>query len=130
MTNSKITEREIYTAIINGEDIDRDVLVEFAEKKLAQLDKRNASAKARNERKRAEGDAITEGVFAVLTGEPMTRAQVTVAYNEANGTELSEAKIGARLNILFKDERVQKENVKVTGADGRASTKVGYFIAE
>lgn len=129
MTNSKVTEREVYTAMIDG-TIDAETMREFAEKKLAQLDKRNASAKARNERKRAEGDAITEGVFAVLTGEPMTRAQVTVAYNEANGTELSEAKIGARLNILFKDERVQKENVKVTGADGKASTKVGYFIAE
>lgn len=129
MTNSKVTEREVYTAMIDG-TIDAETMREFAEKKLAQLDKRNASAKARNERKRAEGDAITEGVFAVLTGEPMTRAQVTVAYNEANGSGLSEAKIGARLNILFKDERVQKENVKVTGADGKASTKVGYFIAE
>ena len=129
MATVKITERDILNSIING-TADPDVLVEYATKRIGQLDKRNASAKARNERKRAEGDAITEGVFAVLTGEPMTRAQVTVAYNEANGTELSEAKIGARLNILFKDERVQKENVKVTGADGRASTKVGYFIAE
>ena len=43
---NKITEREIYNAMING-TIDADVMVEFATKKLAQLDKRNESAKIR-----------------------------------------------------------------------------------
>ena len=125
MTNSKFTEREIYTAIINGEDIDRNVLVDFAEKKLAQLDKRNASAAKRAAAKRAEGDTITEAVFALLDGEAKTRDEVAEMYNEANDTDLSVAKIGAKLNALFAAERIQKTNIKVGN-----STKVGYFIAE
>ena len=125
MTNSKFTEREIYTAIINGEDLDRDILVDFAEKKLAQLDKRNASAKARNERKQAENSDVIEAVFALLDGEAKTRDEVAEMYNEANDTDLSVAKIGAKLNALFAAERIQKTNIKVGN-----STKVGYFIAE
>ena len=59
---NKITEREIYNSIING-TADQAVLVEFANKKLAQLDKRNVTAKARAERKRAESNEVTEGIF-------------------------------------------------------------------
>jgi len=126
---NKITERDIYTAMING-TIDAETLREFAEKKIAQLDKRNASAAKRAAAKRAEGDEVTEAVFALLDGEAKTRDEVTEMYNEANGTELSVAKIGAKLNALVKAERVSKETVKVTGTDGKTSNKVGYFIAE
>ncbi len=122
---NKITEREIYTSILNG-TADQTILTEFATKKLAQLDKRNASAKTRAERKRAEGNEITEGIFGVLTSEAMTREQVAQAY----GSELSVAKVGARLNALVNDGRVQKVTVKVAGKDGKATNKVAYFVAE
>lgn len=125
MANTKITEREIYTSIING-TADRETLVKFAEKKIAQLDKRNASAKARVERKRAEGNEITEAVYAVLGSEPMTRNQVVSAM----GTDLSVAKIGAKLNALVKDGRVQKETIKIAGEDGKAKSAVAYFVTE
>lgn len=122
---NKITEREIYNSIING-TADQAVLVEFANKKLAQLDKRNVTAKARAERKRAESNEVTEGIFGVLSAERMTREQVAEAF----GGELSVAKIGARLNNLFKDGRVQKETIKVANADGKMTNKVVYFVAE
>lgn len=127
MTTNKITERDIYNSILDG-SFDVDVLKEFAEKKLAQLDRRNETAKTRAAKKRAESDEIAEGVFAVLTDELQTRAQVTDAYNEANGSELSEAKIGARLNRLFADGRVTKEQVKVAGDDGKTKTVMAYAI--
>lgn len=122
---NKITEREIYTAMING-TIDAETLREFAEKKIAQLDKRNASAKVRAERKRAEGNEITEAVYAVLGNEPMTRDQVVSVM----GTDLSVAKIGARLNTLVKEGRVSKETIKVAGEDGKTKSAVAYFVAE
>ena len=122
---NKITEREIYNSIING-TADQTVLVEFANKKLAQLDKRNVTAKARAERKRAESNEVTEGIFGVLSAERMTREQVAEAF----GGELSVAKVGARLNNLFKDGRVQKETIKVANADGKMTNKVVYFVAE
>ena len=122
---NKITERDIYNSIISG-TADQAVLVEFAEKKLAQLDKRNASAKVRAERKRAKGDAVTEGIFGVLTAEPMTRGQVAEAF----GGELSVAKVGARLNKLFNEGRISKETIKVSGEDGKSKNAVAYFVAE
>lgn len=129
MTNSKITEREIYTAMIEG-TIDAETLREFAEKKLIQLDKRNASAKARAEKKRAEGDAVMEAVFDLIDSEAKTRGEITEMFNATAEESLSEAKIGAKLNALYNAGRIDKTNVKVANPDGKASTKVGYFIAE
>ena len=122
---NKITEREIYTSIING-TADQAVLTEFATKKLAQLDKRNVSAKRRADAKREAGNEITEGIFNVLSTERMTRSQVAEAF----GGELSVAKVGARLNQLVNSGRVQKENIKVAGTDGKTKTAVAYFTAE
>ena len=122
---NKITEREIYNSILNG-TIDQAVLCEFAEKKLAQLDKRNASAQRRAAVKRAEGNEITEGIFGVLSAERMTREQVAQAY----GSELSVAKVGSRLNQLVEAGRVQKETIKVANSEGKMTNKVAYFVAE
>ena len=122
---NKITEREIYNSILNG-TVDQAVLCEFAEKKLAQLDKRNASAQRRAAVKRAEGNEITEGIFSVLSAERMTREQVAQAY----GSELSVAKVGSRLNQLVEAGRVQKETIKVANAEGKMVNKVAYFVAE
>ena len=66
--SNKITEREIYNSILNG-TADHDVLVEFATKKIAQLDKRNASAAKRAAVKRAEGDELQALVLDALTDE-------------------------------------------------------------
>jgi hypothetical protein len=49
---------------------------------------------------------------------------------QAYGSELSVAKVGARLNALVNDGRVQKVTVKVAGKDGKATNKVAYFVAE
>lgn len=120
-----ITERELYTQMING-TISQESLVAFAEKKLAQLDKRNASAQRRAAAKRAEGNAITEDIFGILSAERMTREQVAQAY----GSELSVAKVGSRLNQLVEAGRVQKETIKVANAEGKMVNKVAYFVAE
>lgn len=122
---NKITEREIYNSILNG-TVDQAVLCDFAEKKLAQLDKRNASAQRRAAAKRAEGNAITEEIFGILSAERMTREQVAQAY----GSELSVAKVGSRLNQLVEAGRVQKETIKVSNAEGKMVNKVAYFVAE
>ena len=122
---NKITEREIYNSILNG-TVDQATLCEFAEKTLAQLDKRNASAQRRAAVKRAEGNEITEGIFSVLSAERMTREQVAQAY----GSELSVAKVGSRLNQLVEAGRVQKETIKVANAEGKMVNKVAYFVAE
>lgn len=123
---TKITERSLYNQMIDG-TISREDLVAFAEKKIAQLDKRNASAKVRAERKRAEGNEITERVFSVVSTEPQTRDQITELVGDET---LSVAKIGARLNTLVKEGRIQKATAKVAGAEGKNVNKVTYFVTE
>ena len=119
----KLTERDIYNQMIEG-TIDHETLAEFAAKKIAQLDKRNASAQKRAAAKRAENSGVVDAVYALLGSEPMTRDAVAQAY----GGELSVAKIGAKLNALVADGRIQKTNIKVAGADGKTSSKVAYFV--
>ena len=123
---TKITERDIYNSILNG-TADQTVLAEFATKKLAQLDKRNASAQKRAAVKRAEGNEITERVFGVVSAEPMTREAIATALGDET---LSTAKVGARLNQLVNSGRIQKETIKVANAEGKMTNKVAYFVAE
>jgi len=124
MTNSKMTEREIYTALMNG-TLDAETAKEFAEKKLAQLDKRNASAKVRAEKKRAEGDELTEVVFGAVSDEAQTREQITAELVNA-GHDVTVGKVQARLNKLVADGRIAKAKAKVAGEDGKAKQVTVY----
>ncbi len=127
MANTKMTEREILNSIIDG-TADPDVLVEYAEKRIVQLDKRNASAAKRAAAKRAEGDALTESVFAVLGDEPMNREMVVEALAE-QGIETTPSKVTARLSRLVKEERVNKTKGKSAGEDGKSRESTFYTVA-
>lgn len=122
---TKITEREIYNSILDG-TFDVDVLVEFATKKLAQLDHRNEKAKERAAAKRAEGDELTEKVFALVSDEPQTRDDITNALI-AEGLEVTVGKVGYRLSALVADGRINKEEVTVPGGEGEKSKRVMVY---
>lgn len=131
MTNTKITERDIYTAILNG-TVDTDVLKAFAEKKIAQLDKRNESAKIRAAKKKAEGDQLMDAVFGFITDEAQTRAQIT-ATMVAEGFDVTEGKVGARLNKLVANGQIAKAKGRVAGEDGKSKAVTLYateFVEE
>jgi len=99
MANSKITERDIYNAMIDG-TIDAETMAEFAEKKLAQLDKRNESAKKRAAKKRAESDELTEKIFEA----------------EAHNAELKIELIGRRIEYLSQLEPDRQVAESITSA--------------
>ena len=124
MATSKITERDIYNSILDG-SFDVETLKAFAEKKIAQLDKRNASAKARAEKRKAEGDALLATVAGYITDEPKTRAQITAEMVEA-GFEVTEGKVGARLNKLVANGDIAKAKGKVAGEDGKSKAVTLY----
>ena len=126
MTNTKITEREIYTSMING-TIDRDVMVEFAEHKLAQLDKRNESAKVRAAKKRAEGDALMDVVNDFVSYEPQTREDITNAMI-AEGHDVTVGKVQSRLNKLVANGSIAKAKGKVECEDGKNKTVTLYAV--
>ena len=122
---TKITERDIYNSIIDG-TFDTDVLVEFAEKKLAQLDHRNEKAKERAAAKRAEGDELTEKVFALLSSDPQTRDVIAEALI-ASGEDVTVGKVGYRLTALVNDGRAMKEEVTIPGGEGEKTKRVMVY---
>ncbi len=127
MATSKITERDIYNAMIDG-TIDADVMVEFAEKKLAQLDKRNESAKVRAAKKRAATDEMTEVIFGFLSDEPVDRTAIAQKLTEA-GYETTVGKVTSRLSALVKEGRANKAKGKVEGEDGKSHEVTFYTVA-
>ena len=124
---NKLTERDIYNAMING-TIDPDVMAEFAEKKLAQLDRRNATAAKRAAAKRAETDALLETVYGVLSDEPMDRTEIANVLAEQGG-ETTLGKITSRLSALVKEGRANKAKAKVEGEDGKSHDVTVYTVA-
>ena len=124
---NRLTEREIYNAMING-TIDPDVMAEFAEKKLAQLDRRNATAAKRAAAKRAETDALLETVYGVLSDEPMDRTEIANVLAE-QGVETTLGKITSRLSALVKEGRANKAKAKVEGEDGKSHDVTVYTVA-
>ena len=124
---NRLTERDIYNAMING-TIDPDVMAEFAEKKLAQLDRRNATAQKRAAAKRAETDALLETVFSVLSDEPMDRTEIANVLAE-QGIETTLGKITSRLSALVKEGRANKAKAKVEGEDGKLHDVTVYTVA-
>ena len=124
---NKLTERDLYNSILN-DNVDIDALRAFAEKKLAQLDKRNESAKRRAAVKRAEGDALVETVFNHIGDEAKTRAQIT-AELVAEGFDVTEGKVGARLNKLVAEDRIAKAKGRIASEDGKSKSVTLYALA-
>lgn len=133
----KITKREMYEALVAyAEATDMEVqvgeavvtatdFVAFATKEIEQLDKKAVKAKERAAAKRAEGDALTDAVLAVLTGEFQTAAGVAAQIEDEDATV---AKVSYRLGALVKDGKAIKEDIKVD-REGKKAVLKGYKLA-
>lgn len=119
MTNTeKLTDRKIYAAIVDGtfEDLDVDTIVAWAEKKIAQLDRKAAKAKETAAAKKAEGDALTEAVLASLTTEFEPIAEIA---SRIEGDDVTLSKVSYRLNAAYKAGKIEKGEVVLTGEKGK-----------
>ena len=126
MTTVKVTKRERYEsikALVEAvgavEGIDTDGIVAFCDKEIATLDTRAEKAKERAAEKRAEGDELQAAVLAALTDEPASRQEVT---DRIEGEDVTLAKVGYRLTALVKQGLAVKEEIAVTGEDGKSKT--------
>ena len=119
MSESRVTEREILHSMIDG-TIDPKTMAEYATKKLAQMDKRNETAKKRAAKKRAEGDFLTEEVFKVVSEDPMSRQDVLEILQESY-PDLTIGKVSYRLVQLAKEGRIIKQDAVI--ADGESKNK-------
>lgn len=130
MTSTKLTDRQIYTAIVEGtlEDLNVDTVIAWAEKKIAQLDHKAAKAKETAAAKKAEGDALTELVLNALTEEFETIADIAARIDN-EGATLS--KISYRLNQATKGEnpKVEKGEITVKNEDGKGSRRLVAYRA-
>lgn len=124
---NKITERDILNSVIDG-TVDTDVLIAYAEKRLAQMDKRNASAAKRAAAKRAEADVLTEVIYGMLSDEGMNREQIVAKLAEQN-IETTVSKVTARMTKLCKEGLAVKSKGKVEGADGKMKESTMYTLA-
>ena len=132
MTTIKVTKRERYEsikALVEAvgavEGIDTDGIVAFCDKEIATLDTRAEKAKERAAEKRAEGDELQAAVLAALTDEPASRQEIT---DRIEGEDVTLAKVGYRLTALVKQGLAVKEEIPVTGEDGKSKKVAAYRL--
>lgn len=137
---SKLTKKNIYDALINfansgamectiGEEkhtITSEELFNFATNEKAQLEKKNVATRKRAADK-AAADELLNAVASVLTDEFQTIAEVT---DRIEGADVTTAKIQYRLNSLVKAGEAEKQEMKVTGADGKKRIVMGYRLSD
>lgn len=136
MNTPKITKKDYFNgimAVLNGGGTDIPVadMVAFCEKEITALDTRASKAKERAAAKRAEGDALMDLVFSVLTDEPATRNEVfdrVVATGDASD-DVSVAKIGYRLTALTSNGKAVKTEITADGTDGKSHRYAAYSLA-
>lgn len=131
---TKFTKRDMYSAIkagiTTGEWTVSDVEVaEFCDKEMAALDKKAAKAKEAAAKRKADGDALTEAVFAALTNELQTIADIAAKVQEVD-PEATVSKVTYRLTQLVKAERAAKAKINVGDGEGEKKREVmAYQLA-
>ena len=132
MTKNTITKKECFAAIVTMMEtgacpVDKDIMIEFANKEIAALERKAAKAKETAAKKRAEGDELKTAVAAVLTDEPQLIADITAAVTDVV-PDASVAKVSYRLRQLEKEGTAEKTSVNV-GETGKKRTLVAYKAA-
>ena len=123
----KMTKKEYYDLIkniIEGANIaEKNELIEFINKQIAQIDAKAEKAKAKAAEKRAAGDELREVIKTILTNELQTADEIN---NKIENEEVTRAKVIARLSQLVKNGEVEKTDVKTS--EGR--NVKAYKLAE
>ena len=87
----------------------RDDLVEFCNTKIAQNAAKNEKAKERAAVKRAEGDALQNKIYDLLTADLQTKDDLCAALGDE---EITPAKVVSRMNHLIEAGKAVKETCK------------------
>jgi len=131
MSTIKFTKREMFEAIMaavegsdRSADITDEMIAEFCVKEIAALDRKAEKARETQAKKKAEGDELTEDVFAALTSdfEPIATIASRVMEDNENATA---GKVQYRLKVLVDTGRAEKQEITVE-IDGEKFKKMGY----
>lgn len=133
MEKTTVTKREMYSAIRSavkaqdvtfGDEITREMVMEFCDKEIATLDTRADKAKERAAKKKAQGDEMTEAVYAVLSDEEFKTLAAVVQATD--GDDVTTGKVQYRLKVLVDTGRAVRGEVVLTSEDGKKRTVTGY----
>lgn len=120
MATEKMTKVEMFENIrgyLNGNEMtcSIDEAVEFIDKQIEQLEAKAAKAKYRAAAKRADGDTLRETVFQCVDAKPKTIDEITAAVIDIaeDVSDITKAKVTARLTQLVKNGSVVKEQTKI-----------------
>ena len=120
MATEKMTKVEMFENIrgyLNGNEMSCSVdeAVEFIDKQIEQLEAKAAKAKYRAAAKRADGDALREMVFQCVDAKPKTIDEITADVIDIaeDASDITKAKVTARLTQLVKNGSVVKEQTKI-----------------
>lgn len=132
MEKTKVTKKDLYNGIINFVNgnktaITVDEIVAFCEKEIENLAKKAAKAKENAAKKKADGDALTETVKSVLTGnyEPIAAITAKVAEIDADATV---AKVTYRLGQLVNANEAEKQEITVPSGENKTRKVMGYKL--
>ena len=131
---TKRTKKEMYSMIsaifdpsCETPSYSPEEIVEFCEKEIFALERKAEKAKERSAQKKAESDKLLEAVFAALTEDFQTIAEITEAVEVEDATP---SKVSYRLNALVKADRAVKQEMTIPAAEGGKSRKVqSYALA-
>ena len=120
MATEKMTKVEMFENIrgyLNGNEMtcSIDEAIEFIDKQIEQLEAKAAKAKYRAAAKRADGDVLRETVFQCVDAKPKTIDEITadVINIAEDASDITKAKVTARLTQLVKNGSVVKEQTKI-----------------
>lgn len=120
MAETKMTKAmwfEMIKAVVEASDAEqREEMIEFIEKEQEMLANKAEKARERAAKAKEAGDPLRADVKAILTGDFQTVEQIEAAIDATQYTELTRAKIVARLSALVRDGIAEKEQVKVEGS--------------
>lgn len=129
--NTRITDKDIFTAIKTSVEtstpieIDAEVLLTWATKKLDQLEHRKVKARERAQAKKAESDPLTDAILEVLTEEPMVLSDIAAAIV---GEDITVSKVAYRLNKLAgADEPIVEKGEVTVKEEGQRARKLVAF---
>lgn len=109
-----MTKREFFKAIINGEQ--NENLKIFAEKELKKIEDLNVKRTYKTKTKNEEINApLIEEIFTILCNEPLTASEISEIL------EISIQKTSFLLNKLFKENKIEKKEIKIKGK-GKVNT--------
>jgi len=118
----RVMAQDMADIMVGDVVVTADDVIDYAERTIAQIENKNAKARERAAKAKAEGDVLTQAIEAVLTDEPKTIAEI---QDEVGVEDATVAKIVSRLGSLRRDGKIERLEVK----DAATGRKVKAYVS-